>query len=141
MSNLPAPVDDDKPREGQWIPSGGFASGTLDDPHSGERAAQDLRGDPANVSVASVTQEWVLQRLVREATDFGTRSRQTARVASLKLIGDHLAMFAGQIEQQDPVREALKNLDPWERKARILELASRLVSDPEFAAKVAKATK
>ena len=39
------------------------------------------------------------------------------------------------------VREALKNLDPWERKARILELASRLVSDPEFAAKVAKATK
>ena len=85
-----------------------------------------------------MTQAWVLQRLHKEATDFGARTRQSSRVKALELIGKHLAMFTEVVEHRDPVREALKGLTPLERKERILELALRMANDPTFKASVVK---
>lgn len=130
---LPPPED---AREGEYIRAGSIGLGTLETEHSDERAAVEQRGDPATVNVEEMTTAWVLQRLHKEATDFGARTRQSSRVKALELIGKHLAMFTEVVEHRDPVREALKDLSPWERKKRILELASRMASDPAFAASV-----
>lgn len=141
MSNLPA-LQTDEAKSGEYIQVGSQGLGGLSDEHSDERAAFEQRGRPDAVDVEAMTQAWVLQRLHKEATDFGARTRQSSRVKALELIGKHLAMFTEVVEHRDPVREALKGLTPLERKERILELALRMANDPNFAAKVAaKVTK
>lgn len=140
MSNLPA-TSQPPPSgaaEGEFIAAGSMGLGGLADPHTDESAADPLRGKADAVNVEEMTQEWVLARLYKEATDFGARTRQSSRVKALELIGKHLAMFTEVVEHKDPVREALRDLDPWERKKRILELAARMAEDPAFKSKVAE---
>lgn len=139
MSDLAAlPPPDDEAKSGEYIAAGSQGLGGLSDEHSDERAAFEQRGRPDAVDVEAMTQAWVLQRLHKEATDFGARTRQSSRVKALELIGKHLAMFTEVVEHRDPVRDALKGLTPLERKERILELALRMANDPTFKASVAK---
>lgn len=140
MSTLPA-TGQQQPSgatEGEFIAAGSMGLGGLADPHTDESAADPLRGKADAVNVEEMTTEWVLARLYKEATDFGARTRQSSRVKALELIGKHLAMFTEVVEHKDPVREALKDLEPWERRKRILELASRMAEDPAFNSKVAE---
>lgn len=133
-------VDDgagESAKEGEYIRYAAPTLGDLDSPHSDEDAPEALRGKASEVDVEAIDEAWVLRRLVKEATDFGSRTRQSSRVKALELIGKSMAMFAEVVEQRDPVREALKNLDPIERKTRILELAARYAADPNLASKVA----
>lgn len=124
-------------KEGEYIRYAAPTLGDLDSPHSDENAPEELRGKASEVDVAAIDEAWVLQRLVKEANDFGSRTRQSSRVKALELIGKSLAMFTEVIETRDPVKEALRNLDPIERRARMLELALKLASDPNLASKVA----
>lgn len=128
-------------RDGEYIQAGQFGFGDLASDHTDEHAPDDMRGKADAVDVTAVTPAWVIQRLYKEATDFGTRTRQSSRVKALELLGKNLSMFTEVVEHRDPVREALKDLDPWERKQRILELSQQLINDPDFAAKVAAAAK
>lgn len=140
MSNLPA-TGQQQPNgatEGEFIAAGSMGLGGLADPHTDESAANEMRGKADAVDVDVMTREWVLARLYKEATDFGARTRQSSRVKALELIGKNLAMFTEVVEHKDPVREALKDLEPWERRKRILELAARMAEDPNFTAKVAE---
>lgn len=133
-------VDDgagESAKEGEYIRYAAPTLGDLDSPHSDEDAPEQLRGKASEVDVSEITKEWVLQRLVKEANDFGSRTRQSSRVKALQLIGESLSMFVEVVEHRDPVREALKGMDPIERKQRILELASQLANDPNLASKVA----
>lgn len=123
---------DPEPLDGKVHNEGELGAGDLNSPHSDEYAAKDLRGDADAVNLDGVDERWVLKRLVKEATDFGARTRQSSRVVALKLIGEHFAMFTKVIENRDPVREALKDLTPWERKERIIALAAKLAVDPKF---------
>lgn len=132
------PPPDDAAVSGEYIPYTPKGIGTIGDAHTDDGAADDLRGDPKQVIVEDMTPAWVLQRLHKEATDMGARTRQSSRVKALELIGKHLAMFTEVVEHRDPVREALKDLDPWERRKRILELAARMAADPSFKDAVAQ---
>lgn len=131
------PGMDSESKDGEYIKYAAPTLGDLDSPHSDEDAPEALRGKASEVDVEAIDEAWVLRRLVKEATDFGSRTRQSSRVKALELIGKSMAMFAEVVEQRDPVREALKNLDPIERKTRILELAARYAADPNLASKVA----
>lgn len=132
------PPPDDTAREGEFIGAGSMGLGGLADAHTDESAANELRGKADKVDVEQITREWVLARLVKEATDFGVRTRQSSRVKALELLGKNLAMFTEVVEHKDPVREAMKNLTPLERRERIIALASKMASDPAFASKVAE---
>lgn len=125
-------------RDGEYIGAGSMGLGGLSDPHTDESPANELRGKADAVNVEQITKEWVLARLLKEATDFGSRTRQSSRVKALELLGKSLSMFTEVVEHKDPVREALKDLEPWERRKRILELASRMIEDPAFTAKVSE---
>lgn len=136
MSTLPAVQDESV--EGEFIAAHSRGLGDLSSEHTDDHAAEELRGKPSAIDTAAIDQTWVLQRLVAEANDFGTRTRQSSRVKALELLGKHLAMFTEVVEVKDPVREALAELDPWERRKRIIELAGKLATDPAFAQKVAE---
>ena len=139
MSGLTAlPAPDDEAKSGEYIAAGSQGLGDLSSEHTDERAAFEQRGRPDAVDVEAIDTRWVLQRLHKEATDFGARTRQSSRVKALELLGKHLAMFTEVVEMKDPVRDALKDLDPWERKKRILDLAAKMASDPAFTSKVAE---
>lgn len=45
-----------------------------------------------------ITADWVLKRLRMESKDKGPRSTQSARVAALKCLGEHLALFVKRHE-------------------------------------------
>lgn len=132
-------VEREEPVDAVFVDVTAVPACDLESPHTDEGPAATFRGDASAVDVEVITPQWVLQRLHKEATDFGTRTRQSSRVKALELLGKHLAMFTEVVEVKDPVREALKDLDPWERKKRILEIASRMIEDPGFTASVAKA--
>lgn len=133
------PQPDPPPLEGEWIKNQSVGDGGLGDAHTDEIAATQLRGSADDIDIASITQEWVLKRLVKEATDFGARTRQSSRVGALKLIGETFAMFAKVVQNEPPVDAALRGMPPWQRRQRILELAMRMAEDPNFASSVAKA--
>lgn len=132
----------DPAKDGEYIKYRQQGWGDLSSDHTDEGAPEDMRGKADAVDVEAINEAWVLKRLVKEATDFGTRTRQSSRVKALELIGKNLAMFTEVVEHRDPVREAMKGMTPLERKERIIELALRMASDPalkdKFAAFVAK---
>lgn len=45
-----------------------------------------------------LTHDWVIGRLMEEATDRGEDASHSARVAALGLLGKHLGMFVDQVE-------------------------------------------
>lgn len=127
----------EEPREGIYRPAH-MGLGTLDDSHTEEEAPEHLRGRPDDVDLSVVDKDWVLRRLVKEAGDYGTRTRQTARLKALELIGDHLGMFTKE-EGEDETEEQkrVQRLTPEERRAKIRELSAELMSTPAFAQKAA----
>lgn len=113
-------------REGEYVPAGeGY--GSLADEHTSEQAAAELRGRPKDVDLSEVDREWVMRRLVKEATDFGTRTRQSSRLKAVELIGLELGMFKpDEASGADPDRERALAMTAAERRARIAQLAREL---------------
>lgn len=110
--------------EGEFIPGGG--AGSVQDAHAPEAAVEPLLGKPP--SSTALDPEWIIGRLMREATDFGARSRQTARVSALKV----LAEASGMLDKKEPgeeksmVQRALEELPPEERQALIRQKLLKL---------------
>lgn len=140
LPRLPPPSSGtEQAKEGEYVRVDSIGLGDLNSPHTDGRAPEELRGKADKLDIDNVTPEWVLRRLVAEANDFGTRTRQSSRVKALELLGKHFAMFTEVVVQKDPVREALANLDPFERRQRIAEFALRIANDPNYANVVATA--
>lgn len=113
---------------GEFLPAG-EGHGTIDDPHTTGIAAELAgRGRVKDVNLQDIDAAWVLARLVKEATDFGTRTRQSSRVKALELIGKSLGMFEFE-PGDDPETEAQKRiraLTPDARRERILKLMQQV---------------
>jgi len=101
------PREDERAAAGEYLPGGG--AGTLGDAHAPEREAVVLLGkDP---QLEELDPEWIITRLMREATDYGTRSRQTARVASLTT----LAKITGLLGEEDGLAKHKDTRTPLQR--------------------------
>lgn len=105
--------------EGEFIP--GQGGGQVDDAHAPESAIAPLH-EP-RWKAEDLTPEWVIRRLMREATDHGTRSRQTGRIAALGM----LAKIQGMLDEKpvddskSAVQRALEELTPEQRRALIIQ--------------------
>lgn len=120
--------EQERAREGEYVPAGqGF--GSVNDEHTSEIAADELRGKPKDVDLREIDADWVMRRLVKEATDFGARTRQSSRVKALELIGSALGVFDKPEEDLDPDKRRALTMTPAERRARIAELARSLKVD------------
>lgn len=103
--------------------------GTPEDAHAPEESIVPLH-DP-RWKAEQLTPDWVIERLMREATDHGKRTRQSSRVAALKT----LAEVQGMMDKRDPgeeksmVQRAMEELPPEERRALIRKKLSQM---PEF---------
>jgi hypothetical protein len=121
------PREGDPPKEGEYIAAPGL--GSLDDAHAPEREAGVLLGrDP---KLEELTPEWIITRLMREATDYGTRSRQTARVSSLStlaritgLLGEEDGLAKHQ-DQRTPLQRAI-DMPAEDRRQMIVERVRKL---------------
>lgn len=114
-----------KPAEGEFVGRVGF--GTLEDPHAHEQNAVELLGRDATPE--DLTPDWVLQRLMREATDYGKRSRQTARVAALGMLAKTMGMLDGPepgADDKTPLQRAL-DMPPEERRRLIAQRVNHLL--------------
>lgn len=113
-----------QPLEGEFLPGNGF--GQITDHHAPEKAVEPLLGKPTLAD--QLSPEWVIGRLMREATDFGTRSRQTARVSALKTLADVLGMTEKKEpgEEKSAVQRALEELPPEERRDLIRQKLEKL---------------
>jgi len=89
-------------------------------------SVEPLLGKPSLAD--QLSPEWVVGRLMREATDFGTRSRQTARVSALKTLADVLGMTDKREpgEEKSAVQRALEELPPEERRDLIRQKLAKL---------------
>ena len=116
------PPSDDTPREGDLLPARGF--GTLNDHHAPEREAEVLLGKGPRM--ADLTPEWIIERLMREATDYGSRTRQSARVAALKTLAEISQLTEAGVQRDDPVEKAM-SLPPEERRRLIVQKTRDLV--------------
>jgi hypothetical protein len=127
---LPPP---DGAREGEFLGAGVVGFGDVDSPHAHEDKTREFYGNLPQPE--ALTREWVLARLMREATDYGTRTRQTGRVAALKLLGDAMGMFAQAQEadssSKDTVREEFAAMPREERMRRVKLLLAKLQLDEE----------
>ena len=112
-------------KEGEYVPAGEGYGSTADD-HTSEIAANKLRGKPKDVDLSTIDADWVMRRLVKEATDFGTRTRQSSRVKALELIGSTLGLFDKTDEEDDPIKRRAMEMTPAERRERIQQLARDL---------------
>lgn len=125
---LPPPTDEAK--SGEHLPFGEGAS-TIEDKHTTGVAGEIARGARNDdVNLSDITTDWVLKRLVREATDFGSRTRQTGRIKALELIGEYHGMW-GEIPEGENERDLkrIRELPRAERLARIRELAKKMGGD------------
>lgn len=119
-------------KEGEYIAAGAIGDGDLESPHAHEETVKPYFGklpEPAELS-----REWVLARLMREATDYGTRTRQTGRVAALKLLGDAMNLFGTNEDPnagKDPIRDEFANMPREERLRRVKILFAKLELDSE----------
>ena len=121
---LPPPSgDQSEAKECDHIPRGeGY--GDVKDPHTSGIAADMLRGRVDEVNLAEIDAEWVLRRLVKEATDFGTRTRQSSRVKALELIGTYHGMWDPDSgpDESEKDRQRVRDLPRQDRLARIEQL-------------------
>ena len=124
--------DGKDPLEGEYIAAGAIGDGDLESPHAHEDTVKPYYGKLPEP--AELTREWVVARLMREATDYGTRTRQTGRVAALKLLGDAVNLFGTNEEQnggKDSIREQFDAMPPEERRRRAKILFVKLGLDAE----------
>lgn len=116
---LPPPASEAK--SGEHIPAEDFQASLLDE-HTTEAPAAAMRGKADDINLSEISIDWVLKRLVKEANDYGTRTRQTGRLKALEMIGEHLGMW-GEIDPEregDQARRALKAMTVAERRDRLL---------------------
>jgi len=108
---------------------GNVGGGTHEHAHAPEDAIKPLHNPQWKPE--DLTPEWVITRLMREATDHGSRTRQTSRVSALKT----LAEIQGMLDKKEPgddkslVQRALEELPPEERRELI---RAKLKQMPEF---------
>ena len=69
-----------------------------------------------------VTQDWVVKRLAEEADDRGRGASHAARVSALKLLGEHVGMWAAKT----PLEQFLDSLPAATRERILGELAADL---------------
>lgn len=69
-----------------------------------------------------VTQDWVVKRLAEEADDRGRGASHAARVSALKLLGEHVGMWA----VKPPLEQFLDSLPAATRERILGELAADL---------------
>lgn len=115
---MPPGPNPGKPTEGEFLKAAG--PGTLQDPHSPESNAVELLGRDADPDVLDA--RWVVTRLMREATDYGTRSRQTARVAALGMLAKATGLLdEGGLDKdkETPLQRAL-DMPAEERRQMIV---------------------
>ena len=111
------PFPGDEPLTGEFLGKAG--EGTHNDAHAPEEAIRPLH-DP-KWKADQLTPDWVIERLMREATDHGSRTRQTSRVSALRT----LAEVQGMMDKKEPgeekslVQRALEELPPEERRELI----------------------
>jgi hypothetical protein len=105
--------------EGEFIP--GTGGGTIQDAHAPESAVAPLH-EP-RYKADDLTPDWVISRLMREATDHGTRSRQTGRIAALGMLAKIQGMLDDKPEddKKSAVQRALEDLTPEQRRALIVQ--------------------
>ena len=72
-----------------------------------------------------MSQEWVVEALVEEATRLGEGASHSARVAALRLLGLHLGMF----KDRPPLEELLAGL-PLELSDQIRQELRRMLQTP-----------
>lgn len=120
----------DKPSvEGEFIPAGDAAKEVLDQamklelPHASEEPAQKLIGQEWTLD--DLTPEWIIKRAMREATDYGSRTRQSSRVAALNLLAEITQIKAQGLPAPDNLKRAME-LPPEERRRLIIEKARQL---------------
>lgn len=125
------PGDEGRAAEGDYLEAGG--PGLLDDAHAPEARAQELLGKDPQLDELSA--EWVITRLMREATDYGKRSRQTARVAALGMLAKATGLLGEENnplrQPEDAVQKALE-MTPEERRRLIAERVRQLVERGEL---------
>lgn len=110
--------------EGQFIPAiESFAS--VENAHAPESAALLLLGtDP---SIADLNPEWVVKRLMRESIDYGSRTRQSSRVAALSKLAEIMQLTGeGLPKVEDPVERATR-MDPDVRRKAIVAKAREMM--------------
>ena len=114
----------DEPLSGEFLGKAGV--GTHNDAHASEDAIKPLH-DP-RWTEDQLSPEWVISRLMREATDHGSRTRQSSRVAALKVLAD----IQGLTDKKEPgeekslVQRALDELPKEERQDLIRQKLERL---------------
>lgn len=124
---LPPPAGE-QAKDGEHIPFG-EGPNDIDEPHTTGLAYDVARGARVrDINLSEVNEEWVLRRLVAEATDFGTRTRQSSRLKALELIGTHFGMFgADKGEGEDvPEMQKIRNLPRAQRLERIAQLMQQV---------------
>lgn len=122
-------VPEDEAKTGDYIKAGSMGLGDLDDAHTDGRAPDELRGRLDGIDTADITVDWVLRRLVAEANDFGTRTRQSGRLKALEMIGNHLSMFdrkdGDDGEGDDDISKMMTREERITRAQVLLEKAQR----------------
>lgn len=119
----------DRAREGEVLPPEVDVS-PLDQPHSNEEPARKLHGGDPNPD--DLTPEWITKRLMREATDHGTRTRQSSRVDALKTLAKIAGMLEDKGEDEKPTAVKLAELPPEQRRAIMAERIAQLARDGEI---------
>lgn len=106
-----------EPLEGEWL--GRTGHGTHEDAHAPEEAIRPLHNPGWRAD--QLTPEWVIERLMREATDHGSRTRQSSRVAALKVLAEVQGLLDKREEGETKslVQRAMEELSPEERRELI----------------------
>lgn len=87
-----------------------------------EIAAAIAEAQTERVRRTEVTQDWVVKRLAEEADDRGRGASHAARVSALKLLGEHVGMWAAKT----PLEQFLDSLPAATRERILGELAADL---------------
>ncbi len=97
----------------------------LELPHAPEGPANRLIGRLPDV--ADLNPEWIIKRLMVEATDRGTRTRQSSRVKALETLAKITRLIDDGVPKEPDAEERAKALDPETRRKVIAAKIKQLV--------------
>lgn len=102
-------------------------AGDINSPHAPEDAAHPYLGRLPRVD--ELTPDWIIQRLMVEATDRGTRTRQSSRVKALEALAKITGLIDEGVPKEPDAEERAKQLDPMVRRqliaAKVKEMIER----------------
>lgn len=110
---------------GEITPYNRQGPGTLEDEHAPEREALRTFGDLPDPK--GLSREWIVARLMKEATDHGTRTRQSARVTALKILAEVIG--ATDPDAMKGNQSPFAGLSKEQKVARIRMLVKKLNID------------